>query len=163
MTEIFCFSNCDVVELFFDGKKIPGIPEYLQPGSTFPYLNWTLPYKSGTVTAVGKINGVEVCRQYLTSPGAVAGLKLTADREKLSADGEDLAFIRVDVVDKDGNFVPDAGDLRAALFGDSFHSLYLLGAELVTYGFCGYFRVRQTTLSSVISLCRQSSIPTTPY
>jgi len=110
MTEIFCFSNCDVVELFFDGKKIPGIPEYLQPGSTFPYLNWTLPYKSGTVTAVGKINGVEVCRQYLTSPGAVAGLKLTADREKLSADGEDLAFIRVDVVDKDGNFVPDAAE-----------------------------------------------------
>ena len=33
---------------------------------------------------------------------------LTADRDRLAADGEDLSFINVKVVDKDGNLCPDA-------------------------------------------------------
>lgn len=33
---------------------------------------------------------------------------LVADRETIAADGRDLAFVTVKVVDKDGNLCPDA-------------------------------------------------------
>ena len=106
--EICCFSNCDHVELFLNGKAIPGLQDYLQKGSSFPYLSWQVPFEAGELVAIGKNNGVEVCRQILRTPGKPALLKLNIDRQTLKADGEDLSFIRIDVLDKDGTFIPDA-------------------------------------------------------
>ena len=107
---VSCFTNCDTVELFLDGEKLPGVPEHLQRRTSAPYLPWRLPYRPGTLTAVGKIDGVEVCRETLVTPGKPAGLRIAADRSELHADGEDIAFLRVDVVDDRGNFVPDAAE-----------------------------------------------------
>jgi len=57
-------------------------------------------------------------------------IRLEADREQINADGEDLSYITVSVVDKDGNLCPfdstlisfkvkGAGRFRAAANGDA--------------------------------------------
>jgi beta-galactosidase len=45
--------------------------------------------------------------------GEAVGLRLTADRDKIQGDGDDLSFVTVEVVDGDGNVVPRA-DTRLA-------------------------------------------------
>ncbi len=107
LVEICCFSNCDFVEISVNGKIIPGLSEYLQKGSSFPYRNWLVPFAKGEVVAIGRNNGVEVCRQILRTPEKPSQLQLSADRTALKADGEDLSFIRIDLLDKNGTFVPD--------------------------------------------------------
>ena len=37
-------------------------------------------------------------------------MRLTPDREVITADGQDLSYITVDITDKDGNIVPTADD-----------------------------------------------------
>ncbi|MBO4463591.1 MAG: DUF4982 domain-containing protein [Prevotella sp.] len=44
----------------------------------------------------------------LSTAGEPARLRLTPDRRVITADGQDLSFITVEVVDKDGNVCPDA-------------------------------------------------------
>ncbi|KAK3898994.1 glycoside hydrolase superfamily [Staphylotrichum tortipilum] len=44
----------------------------------------------------------------VTTAGEAAGVRLTADRAGIRGDGEDLSFVTVEVVDGDGNVVPNA-------------------------------------------------------
>ncbi len=69
---------------------------------------FTIPYQPGVLKAVALENGKEVETAMLRTSGAPAAIKMTADRTRLSADGQDLAFITIEVVDKDGIIVPDA-------------------------------------------------------
>jgi beta-galactosidase len=127
--EICCFSNCDNVEISLNGKIIPGFPKHLQRGSSYPYRSWLVPFAKGEVVAIGSNNGVEVCRQVLRTPEEPVQLKISVDREILKADGEDLSFVRIDLLDKNGTFVPDgreklhisvsgAGKLKGLCSGD---------------------------------------------
>lgn len=43
----------------------------------------------------------------LRTAGPVAGLRITPDRASLRADGQDLAFLTVEAVDRDGRWVPN--------------------------------------------------------
>ncbi|MEP6614632.1 MAG: invasin domain 3-containing protein, partial [Mucilaginibacter sp.] len=43
--------------------------------------------------------------------GKPAKIELIADRKNIKADGKDLSFITVKILDKDGNLVPDADNL----------------------------------------------------
>ena len=54
----------------------------------------------------GQVAGSETVR----TAGAAARLKLESDRTSLTADGDDLAYITVSIVDKKGNFLPNATD-----------------------------------------------------
>ena len=46
---------------------------------------------------------------------------MSADRNNISADGKDLSFVTVTVVDKDGNMVPNAGNLiKFSISGNGF-------------------------------------------
>ena len=45
--------------------------------------------------------------------GKPAGLRITADRRVISADEEDLSFIKLEMVDAAGEVVPDAGSVVA--------------------------------------------------
>jgi len=63
-------------------------------------------YEPGELKAVvmdGKKEGESVS---LFSFGSPSALRVTCDKTHLKADGQDLAFITVEVVDKDGNIVP---------------------------------------------------------
>lgn len=71
---------------------------------------FTLPYRSGTLRAAGIENGQEVETRELSTASEAYGIRLTADRSEISADGQDLSFVTVEIVDREGNVVPQAGD-----------------------------------------------------
>ncbi len=77
------------------------------------YLTWYVPYRDGMIEAVAyDKDGVEITntegRSYVKTTGEEAKLEATVDRQNISADGKDLAYITIDVTDAEGNIVPDA-------------------------------------------------------
>ena len=62
-----------------------------------------VPYEAGTLRA--EAGGKSVT---LTTAGAPARLRLTPDRRVITADGQDLAYVTIEVVDSNGNVCPDA-------------------------------------------------------
>ncbi|RYD94979.1 MAG: DUF4982 domain-containing protein, partial [Sphingobacteriales bacterium] len=72
---------------------------------------WKVPFEAGTLKAVSKKNGKAVLTTEVKTAGKAHKIELIADRKKLEADGKDLSFITVNVLDKDGNIVPDADNL----------------------------------------------------
>ena len=64
---------------------------------------FTVPYQPGILRAEASARGT-----LLWTRGEPARLRLTPDRRVITADGQDLSFITVEVVDKDGWVCPDA-------------------------------------------------------
>jgi beta-galactosidase len=125
---VLCFTNCDEVELFLNGKSF-GVKSYIFPargmdgtkgwgeqdwrGMRHPttadlHLAWDVPYAPGVLRAVGSKNGELVCVQEVTTAGAPAQLALTPDREAITADGKDVVHLTVQVLDAAGVRVPTA-------------------------------------------------------
>lgn len=68
-----------------------------------------LPYEPGVLKAVAlDVNGKAIAESILRTSSAPASIRLTPDRKQIDADGEDLSFVTIEVVDKDGNIVADA-------------------------------------------------------
>ena len=65
---------------------------------------FSVPYKAGTLKAVDAEGHITM----LATAGQPAALRLTADKTLLNHDGQDLAFITVEVVDSEGRLCPDA-------------------------------------------------------
>ena len=64
---------------------------------------FSVPYKTGTLRA--EAGGKSVT---LKTAGEPARLRLTSDRTVMTADGQSLTFVTIEVVDKDGTPVPEA-------------------------------------------------------
>ncbi|MEG1002767.1 MAG: Ig-like domain-containing protein [Clostridium sp.] len=76
------------------------------------HLEFKVPYKPGKLTAVAKDSkGKEIARDVVKTANEAKGIKLTADKQVLKADGYDLSFVTVDVVDENGTMVPTADNL----------------------------------------------------
>ena len=67
-----------------------------------------VPYQPGTLRAEAVENGNVMETTQLKTAGEPAAIRMTTDRSVIKADGQDLAFIIVEIVDKEGNVVPDA-------------------------------------------------------
>jgi beta-galactosidase len=96
-------SNLDSVELFLNGKSLGSknvVPQC--------HLEWRVNYTPGVLEARASKNGKVVLTETRRTTGPAARIVLTADRTEISADGEDIAIIRVEAVDKNGLPVPDA-------------------------------------------------------
>jgi len=61
--------------------------------------------------AISRKNGKEVLTKEIKTAGKPAKLALFADRNQIKADGNDLSFVTVKVLDADGNLVPNADNL----------------------------------------------------
>lgn len=106
--DVWCYSNCDTVDLFLNGQLQAGIPHHLQYRASWPHLYWQVPYAPGTLCAEGRVDGKVVCRQEIRTAGTPASLRLSPDRTNLGADGEDVAFVTISVHDAQGTPVPTA-------------------------------------------------------
>lgn len=71
---------------------------------------FTLPYVAGVLKAVGMENGKEIESTLLKTAGEAAVIKLTADRMEMSANGQDLIFVTVELTDKNGVHQPNANN-----------------------------------------------------
>lgn len=111
------YNHADEVELFLNGGSLGS---QSKTDSTF-HVWWRTEFKPGTLKAVSRKNGKEVLVKEIHTAGEATSLVLTADRQTLAADGTDLSFITVDVVDQYGNIVPDADQLiRFSVEGNGF-------------------------------------------
>jgi beta-galactosidase len=123
---VLCYTNCDTVELFLNGKSL-GVQGYwfprsgmLERYSTYParnqaprttadlHLTWTVPYAPGTLKAVGVKDGKIVATEEVTTTGEPAGIGLAVDRRVITADRRDVAHIVVTILDAQGRMVPTA-------------------------------------------------------
>jgi beta-galactosidase len=125
---VMVYSNCDVIELFVNGKsygeKRLEFPRQGNSGSWASYatppvnattadlhLSWDVPYEPGTLKAVGKKNGEVVCTEIIETTGNPAAIKLMVDSNQIAADGQDVAHVRIEIIDDKGNIVPTADNL----------------------------------------------------
>lgn len=97
------FSNCEQVELSLNGKSLG---EQQMPPEQ--YVDWQVPYAPGELTAVCANHGHEAARYAAETTGVPEAIRLAAEVQRLAADGEEIAPIRVEVVDAEGRVVPDA-------------------------------------------------------
>jgi beta-galactosidase len=100
---VVAYSNCESVELFLNGKSL-GEKEM---GDKMD-LVWKIPYESGVIEAKGKKDGNVVCEKVVTTSGSPAKIQLLSDRKTISADGQDVVHIEVNIQDNKNRFVPDA-------------------------------------------------------
>ncbi len=71
---------------------------------TYDYrLRWNdVPYEPGELKAVAYRNGEKIGEATVRTAGAPAKLRLTPDRTELTATGDDLCYVLVEALDKDG-------------------------------------------------------------
>lgn len=101
--EIWAYSNMDEIELFVNGKSVG---RKIMPKNG--HLRWKAIYSPGKLKAVGYKNGKKHMETNIKTSSAPASLKLSADKAIIKADNADVAVVNVEVMDKNGNFVPDA-------------------------------------------------------
>ena len=101
--DVWCYSNCDEVELFVNGKS-QGRKNMVRNS----HLEWKVKYEPGMLEAKGYKDGQQVSVKKVETTGEPAQLELTADRLKIRADNEDVAMVTVAVLDEQGRIVPVA-------------------------------------------------------
>lgn len=131
VTPVFVYTDYPKAELFINGKS-RGVREKNDSTNMNRYrLMWMeTVYEPGEVKVVAYDDkGNAVAEKVMRTAGKPDHIVLTPSRKELSADGEDLVYITVQVADKDGNIVPTdtrrvkfsakgAGKFRATANGD---------------------------------------------
>lgn len=101
-------TNASSVELFVNGKS-QGKHEIDHKCGEELQGTWQVAYEPGEITAVAyDESGAEVCRETRHSFGDAAKLVLEANKQELRGDGEDLVFVTISALDKDGYPVENA-------------------------------------------------------
>ncbi len=113
--DIAVFSGAEEVELIINGETVgrKKAGEALLHGMPRTYL-FRAEYRPGAVEAVSYRGGREVSRAALKTAGKPTAIRLTAETEAMTADGESLCYVNVELIDREGNAVPDADTLLKA-------------------------------------------------
>ena len=98
--DVEVYTKAPEVKLYLNDKLIG--TKSVNQGTEFKAV-FQVPYEAGTLRA--EANGQSVT---LNTAGEPACLRLTADRSVITANGQDLSFVTVEVVDRKGNVCPDA-------------------------------------------------------
>ncbi len=103
---VWCYSNLSQVELLLNGKSLgrKDVPRH-------KHVEWKVPYAPGTLEARAYDRNALVLTRKRETTGPAAKLVLRPDRAQLSADGEDVSLITVEVQDDQGRIVPVAGNV----------------------------------------------------
>jgi beta-galactosidase len=103
---VWCYSNCDEVELSLNGISLGR-----KPMKRFDHLEWSVKYVPGTLKAVAYKSGKQIAEDVVETTGAPAAVRLIADRPVIGSDGRDVSVITVEAVDDSGRRVPTAENL----------------------------------------------------
>jgi beta-galactosidase len=101
-----CF-NSDEVELFLNDKSL-GVKRKEKDDL---HVMWRVPYQPGTLKAVSRAGGKVVLTKEVRTAAEPYRIVLSPDRSVIKADGEDLSFVTVKIVDRNGTLVPNAENL----------------------------------------------------
>jgi len=108
MVDMWCYyNNADAVELFVNGVS------YGLKSKTEDCLHaqWSVPFSPGKVEVAAYRRGKEVMRKEIRTAGEPHHIRLSPDRIRINADGKDLSYVTVEILDKDGNLCPWADNL----------------------------------------------------
>jgi beta-galactosidase len=105
---VWCYSNCESVELFLNGKSL-GEKKFSDTKNL--HLEWKVRYAPGMLKAFAKNIGKAACTDEVKTSGTPAKIVLTPDRSQISADGEDLSYVKIAIVDQEGRICPNADNL----------------------------------------------------
>lgn len=130
VTPVYCYTNYPTAELFVNGKsqgrisknttakvgtgKNGRISDVNDPAIDRYRLRWNnVKYEPGEIkVVVYDKNGKEVGTKIVKTAGKPASVNVTGDLgetiKPLKADGDDMTFLTVNILDKDGNLCPDA-------------------------------------------------------
>jgi len=97
------FSNCDSVELFLNG-----VSQGRQTMEPNMYLDWTVPYHPGVLSARGYGDGKLITETKVETTGPAAAIRLSTNVPALKADGQDTSVVAISIVDAQGRNVPTA-------------------------------------------------------
>ena len=113
--DIAVFSSAEEVELFVNGVSVgrKKADEALIHDMPLTFL-FRAEYQPGTVEAVSYTAGKEVSRTVLATTGKPVSIRLTAETETMKADGESLSYVNAELIDENGQVVPDADILLKA-------------------------------------------------
>jgi beta-galactosidase len=105
--EVSVYSSFDQAELFLNGKSLGKKPTNMS--NKFIAI-WQVPYQNGSLKAVGYKGKKQAGTAELKTSAEVSEIRVTADRAKIKADGQDLTYITAELTDKDGIRNPKAGN-----------------------------------------------------
>ena len=100
--QVSVYSDCQEVKLELNGKVIGQKPVTDKTKLTARFM---VPYAPGELKATGITNGKAVASKSFKTTGEPASLRLVADRSKISANRNDLAYVKILVTDTSGNVV----------------------------------------------------------
>jgi beta-galactosidase len=163
---VTCFTNCDTVELFLNGRSL-GMKGYAFPRlgmegkwGNMPerarvmrttgdlHLSWDVPYEPGTLKAVGVKQGKVAPTVELSTTGEPAAVSLSADREVIAADRSGIIHLTTQILDERSQLVPTADNpVSFSLEGDGMligvdngdpasHESYQASSRKAFHGLC---------------------------
>ncbi|KAM7196272.1 glycoside hydrolase [Naviculisporaceae sp. PSN 640] len=106
VTPVHVFSSADEAELFVNGKSQGRLKK--AASSTYRFRWDKVTYQPGEVKVLAYKDGKEWATETRKTAGDAVGLRLAVEKNvtSVAADGQNLAFVTVAVVDKDGEVVP---------------------------------------------------------
>lgn len=102
--DVVVYSSCPSVRLDLNGQAIA------TNSVNKMTARFKVPYQPGELRAVGLSEGKAVASASLRTAGEAARIRLTPDRATIQADRNDLCYVTVEVVDRNGDVVPGAAD-----------------------------------------------------
>lgn len=106
------YTDADEVEFFVNGKSM-GRTKAVRLNA-----DMTFPYEPGVLEAVGYKNGVETGREKIETTGKPTGLRVIVEKETISANGMDLAYVWAELHDEQGRRVYETGlEVNATVSG----------------------------------------------
>jgi beta-galactosidase len=108
---VFVYTNGDCAELFLNDKtqgKRCKDPKSEKSVDRFRLMWKEIVYEPGEIKVIAYKEGMKIGEAVMKTAGKPHELRLTPDRKTIIADGEDLSYILVEAVDKDGIVCPVA-------------------------------------------------------
>ncbi len=103
--KVWCYSNCEEVELFLNGKGL-GVRKV----GRFEPAEWMVAYQPGALRVEARKGGKAAAVDEVQTTGPAVRLILEADRTGLQADGRDATVVAVKGMDASGRIVPTANN-----------------------------------------------------
>jgi beta-galactosidase len=106
MIAVWVHCNLEEVELFLNGESLG-----TQQVQSLTHLAWQVKYQPGVLEARARRNGKVVLTARRETTGVAAGIRLSAERDEIFADGQDVGIVRVEALDAAQRPVPTANNL----------------------------------------------------
>ncbi|MEZ4777304.1 MAG: glycoside hydrolase family 2 TIM barrel-domain containing protein [Bacteroidia bacterium] len=106
--QVHVYTRSTLVKLELNGKVIG---EQSVDGETSITATFEVPFAPGILIARCYDNGMETGADTIQTVGKPAAIRLVADRASIKADRNDLSYVMAEIIDENGNIVPNANEI----------------------------------------------------